>query len=122
FYMAELVAEPVENHRLVDTITDPELDWVGAEPRGIASVITPTAGGLHTIVEDRNGQSANWEVYCPLEGKRICSTFSENGFSMYEFVFKELKFRLPFSDLAAGVFGRLNLSPSQLHPNSLAFI
>ncbi|MCI93352.1 hypothetical protein A2U01_0114650, partial [Trifolium medium] len=58
----------------------------------------------------------------PLEGKRICSAFSEDGFSMYEFAFKDLKFRLPFSNLAIGVFGWLNLALSQLHPNSLAFI
>ncbi|MCI69665.1 hypothetical protein A2U01_0090928, partial [Trifolium medium] len=36
-------------HRLVDAITDPELDWVGAEPRGVASVITLTALGVYTI-------------------------------------------------------------------------
>ncbi|MCI20338.1 hypothetical protein A2U01_0041500, partial [Trifolium medium] len=51
-YMAEIVGEPAEDHRLVDIITDPRLDWVGPEPRGIASVITPTAGGVYTIVED----------------------------------------------------------------------
>ncbi|MCI41578.1 hypothetical protein A2U01_0062811, partial [Trifolium medium] len=54
--MAKLAAELAENHRLVDTITYLELAWVGPEPQGIASVITPTAGGVHTIVEDRNGQ------------------------------------------------------------------
>ncbi|MCI46628.1 hypothetical protein A2U01_0067869, partial [Trifolium medium] len=43
-------------HRLVDTITDPELDWVGPEPRVIASVITPTALGMYTIVEE------DWEA------------------------------------------------------------
>ncbi|MCI63369.1 hypothetical protein A2U01_0084626, partial [Trifolium medium] len=74
------------------------------------------------IVENRNGQPANWEVHCPLEGRRICSPFSESGFSMYEFVFKDLKFHMPFSNLTIRVFGRLNLAPSQLHPNSLAFI
>ncbi|MCH81998.1 hypothetical protein A2U01_0002793 [Trifolium medium] len=41
---------------------------------------------------------------------------------MYEFAFKELGFRLPFSDLAVGVFEWLRLAPSQLHLNSLAFI
>ncbi|MCI95426.1 hypothetical protein A2U01_0116724, partial [Trifolium medium] len=35
--MAEPAEELVENHRLVDTIEDPKLDWVGPEPRGIAS-------------------------------------------------------------------------------------
>ncbi|MCI94462.1 hypothetical protein A2U01_0115760, partial [Trifolium medium] len=50
--MAEIVGEPEEDHRLVDTITYPKMDWVGPEPRGIALVITPTALGVHTIVED----------------------------------------------------------------------
>ncbi|MCH99894.1 hypothetical protein A2U01_0020909, partial [Trifolium medium] len=43
---------PAENHRLVDTITDPELDWVGPGPRGIASVFTPTTLGVFIIVEE----------------------------------------------------------------------
>ncbi|MCI64830.1 hypothetical protein A2U01_0086088, partial [Trifolium medium] len=51
-----------ESHRLVDTITDPELDWVGSEPRGIASVITPTALGVYTIVEDDWESVQNWET------------------------------------------------------------
>ncbi|MCH82876.1 hypothetical protein A2U01_0003689 [Trifolium medium] len=121
--MAEIVGEPAEDHRMVDIITDPRLDWVGPEPRGIASVITPTTGETCTIVEHReDGQEPNWDVYCPTAGKRVCSEFSDNGFIMYEFAFKELGFRLPFSTLATGVFGWLKLAPSQLHPNSLAFI
>ncbi|MCI42971.1 hypothetical protein A2U01_0064208, partial [Trifolium medium] len=81
------MAEASEKYKLVDMITDPELDWVGLEPQGIASTITPTAGGTYTHVEE--GDAENWEVYCPAEGKCVCA-------------FKELGFRLPFSDLAAG--------------------
>ncbi|MCI69523.1 hypothetical protein A2U01_0090785, partial [Trifolium medium] len=80
--------EPAEDHRLVDIITDPRLDWVRPEPRGIASVITPTARGVYTIVEDtEEGQEQNWDVYCPTVGKRVCSEFSDDGFAMYEFAF-----------------------------------
>jgi hypothetical protein len=39
-----------------------------------------------------------------LEEKRVCSTFSEDGFAMYEYAFKELGLRLPFGELAMGVF------------------
>ncbi|MCI73463.1 hypothetical protein A2U01_0094727, partial [Trifolium medium] len=56
------MAESSKNHRLVDRITDPELDWVGPEPRGIASVITLTALGVFTIVEDDWESVQNWEV------------------------------------------------------------
>ncbi|MCI61645.1 hypothetical protein A2U01_0082902, partial [Trifolium medium] len=81
--MAEIVGEPAEDHRLVDIITDPRLDRVGPEPRGIASVITPTAGEVYTIVEDtEEGQEPNWDVYCPTAGKRVCSEFSDDGFAM----------------------------------------
>ncbi|MCI53623.1 hypothetical protein A2U01_0074870, partial [Trifolium medium] len=82
------MAEASEKYKLVDTITDPDLDWVGLEPRGIASVITLTAGGTHTTIEE--GLVKNWDTYCPVVGKRVCSPYSEDGFAMYEFAFKEL--------------------------------
>jgi hypothetical protein len=41
---------------------------------------------------------------------------------MYEFVFKELRLRLPFSPLEVEIFDYLRLAPSQLHPNSMAFV
>jgi hypothetical protein len=41
---------------------------------------------------------------------------------MYEFVFKELGLRLPFSPLATEIFAFLRLAPSQLHPNAMAFV
>ncbi|WJX33097.1 hypothetical protein P8452_21344 [Trifolium repens] len=41
---------------------------------------------------------------------------------MYEFVFKELGLRLPFSPLATEIFKYLKLAPSQLHPNAMAFV
>ncbi|MCH90828.1 hypothetical protein A2U01_0011751 [Trifolium medium] len=114
--------ETAENRRLVDTITDPELDWVGPEPRGIASVLTRDTPALHTVVEERRDGLKNWEVDISHEGARICSKFDEEGFAMYEFVFKNLRFRLPFSNFAMGVFRWLRLAPSQLHSNSMAFI
>ncbi|MCI40573.1 hypothetical protein A2U01_0061806, partial [Trifolium medium] len=96
--------------------------WVGPEPRGIASVFTPTYSGVLTIVEEGWEVQQNWEVHRPDPEHRICSKFIDDGFGMYEFAFKDLKLRLPFSEIAVGLFGWLDLAPSQLHPNSLAFI
>ncbi|CAJ2655512.1 unnamed protein product [Trifolium pratense] len=113
-------SQAASKHKLVDTITDPELAWVAPEPRGIASTITAQDPRLFTIVEEAG--SVNWEVHAPAEGERICSSYTEGGFTMYEMAFKEMGYRLPFNNLEAEIFGRLKVAPSQLHPNSLAFI
>ncbi|MCI68241.1 hypothetical protein A2U01_0089501, partial [Trifolium medium] len=76
--------EAAESRRLVDTIDDPELDWVGPEPRGIASVLMQETPNLHTTVEERRNGPKNWEVHMPLAGKRIYSKYDEDGFTMYE--------------------------------------
>ncbi|CAJ2656742.1 unnamed protein product [Trifolium pratense] len=114
--------QAASKHKLVDTITDPALDWVAPEPRGIASTLTADDPQLYTIVEDIRNGPVNWETHLPEEGKHICSEFTEDGFAMYELAFKELGFKLPFSNFECEVFGRLKVAPSQLHPNSMAFI
>jgi hypothetical protein len=41
---------------------------------------------------------------------------------MYEFVYRELRLKLPFSPLAVEIFDWLRLAPLQIHPNSMAFV
>ncbi|GAU51655.1 hypothetical protein TSUD_190920 [Trifolium subterraneum] len=41
---------------------------------------------------------------------------------MYQIAFEHMGYRLPFSDFEVAVFRHLHLTPSQLHPNFLAFI
>jgi len=41
---------------------------------------------------------------------------------MYEVVFKDMGFRLPFSDFQREMLRWTKLSPSQIHPNSYAFM
>ena len=111
-----------ENVTLVDIVDDPSLDWVGAEPRGISSAYCRRA---YTVVEhggSRPGFQKNFIVMRPSIDARICSEFTEYGFPMYEIVFRDLGLKLPFNDFQAGVFFHLNLAPSQLHPNSIAFL
>ena len=45
-----------ENGTLVDTVDDPSLDWVGTEPRGIASAYSPRSQHAYTVVEHGGSQ------------------------------------------------------------------
>jgi hypothetical protein len=104
-----------------DLLAHPEWKWIGPKPRRIASEITPTALGVYTILEE-DPAPGNFAVYNPGPQHRICSTFHRNAFGMYEFVFRELRLKLPFSPLAVEIFDWLRLAPSQIHPNSMAFV
>ncbi|MCI41090.1 hypothetical protein A2U01_0062323, partial [Trifolium medium] len=41
---------------------------------------------------------------------------------MYEIAFQQMGYRVKFTDFETAVFGHLRVSPSQLHPNSMAFL
>jgi hypothetical protein len=111
--------EPVDGDE--DLLARPEWKWISREPRRMASEITSTSLGVYTILEE-DPAVGNFRVYNPGPHQRICSTFHGDGFGMYEFVFKELRLRLPFSPLEVEIFDYLRLAPSQLHPNSMAFV
>jgi hypothetical protein len=104
-----------------DLLAHPEWKWIGPKPRRIASEITPTALGVYTILEE-DPAPGNFAVYNPGPQHQICSTFHRNDFGMYEFVYRELRLKLPFSPLAVEIFDWLRLAPLQIHPNSMAFV
>ncbi|KAK2441118.1 hypothetical protein QL285_012450 [Trifolium repens] len=117
-----MVDEEVDNATpRIDPMEDPTLSWVGPEPRGTASVITPTLPDVFGILEEKP-EEENFTAYAPKPWRRICSEIPDIGCYMYEVVFKHQGLRLPFSPLAIEVFKHLKLAPSQLHPNSMAFI
>ena len=41
---------------------------------------------------------------------------------MYEILLRDMGFWLPFIDLQVAVFNYFRLAPSQVHPNSIAFL
>src|SRR4051812_29499209 len=99
------------------------LDWIADEALTVASRYTGSLDGAFREIETlREGEEPNYRVICPSMDERICSRFEGDGFAMYEYVFKELGFRLPFSDFQKSMMAFLNLAPSQLHPNAFAFM
>jgi hypothetical protein len=98
-----------------DLLAHPEWVWIGPEPQRIASEFTPTTLCVYTILEE-DAKLGNYAAYNPGPHHRICSTFHRHRFSMYEFVFKDLQLKLPFSSLAVEILCWLKLAPSILHP------
>ena len=80
-----------ESANLIDTVTDPSLEWVGAEPRGTASIYS--RDDRHPFIAIEEGQDQpdfqhNFEVMVPSTTARICSMYSDYSFAMYEIALK----------------------------------
>ncbi|GAU47360.1 hypothetical protein TSUD_403630 [Trifolium subterraneum] len=99
------------------------MDWVADDPRTKATRFElgeHYPEDLFTEIEDQD--PPNWEIRIPGARQRICTAFRNGGIPMYQIVFEHMGLRLPFSDLEVAIFNHLEVCPSQLHPNSLAFI
>ena len=114
-----------ETITLVNTVDNPTLDWVSAEPRGIASIYNLSNRQAYNIVEydgSQEGFQRNFRIMRSSRDARICLEFTQDAFPMYEIIFRDLGLRLPFNDFQVEVFNHLNLAPSQIHPNAIAFL
>ncbi|GAU31791.1 hypothetical protein TSUD_22370 [Trifolium subterraneum] len=99
------------------------ISWVADDPRTTPSKFEFEENfpeDLWTDIEIPG--HADWEVRIPGAKQRICTTFKNGGFPMYQIAFEHMGLRLPFTDLEMAIFNHLEVCPSQLHPNSLAFI
>jgi len=72
-----------------------DVSWVGKEPLEAMSLFS--SNGMAKSPCRLIGRREDWEVHLPNTSERICSRFSANCVPLYEAVFKEVGFRLPFS-------------------------
>jgi len=93
---------------------------VRKEPLGAISLFS--SNGMAKTPHRLIGKREDWEVNLPNTSERIYSSFLANRIPMYEAVFQEVGFRLPFSSFQVSVFKWMELCPSQLHPDSFAFM
>ncbi|GAU49260.1 hypothetical protein TSUD_407180 [Trifolium subterraneum] len=99
------------------------IEWVADDPRTTPSKFEFEENFPEDLFTDIEIPGhADWEVRIPGARQRICSAFKNGGFPMYQIAFEHMGLRLPFTDLEVAIFNHLKLCPSQLHPNSLAFI
>jgi len=90
--------------------TAPAFAWARNESLETESVFSE--GGTGEIPFSSIGRSEDWEVLLPSTSNRVCSKYENHVFPMYEVVFKDMGFRLPFSDFMREVFRSTKLSPS----------
>jgi hypothetical protein len=79
-------------------------------------------GGTGEIPFNFVGEIEDWEVILPSTSDKVCSSYGDHVFPMYEVVFKDMDFCLPFSDFQRDVLRWTKLSPSQIQHNSYAFM
>jgi hypothetical protein len=92
----------------------------GEEPLETESVFA--IEGVNEAPFDIIGEGRDWELILPSTSDRVCSEYGNYIFPMYEVVFKDIGFRLPFSNFQREVLRWTKLSPTQIHPNSYAFM
>jgi hypothetical protein len=92
----------------------------GEEPLETESVFATE--GVGEAPFDIVGDVRDWELVLPSTSNRVCSEYENYVFPMYEVVFKDMGFRLPFSNFQREVLRWTKLSPTQIHPNSYAFM
>ncbi|GAU40371.1 hypothetical protein TSUD_319830 [Trifolium subterraneum] len=106
---------------LTSSVDGDDYAWVADEPRTTVSKFSLNGGdGMFRTIE--RPPADDWKACIPNTTRRICSKFQWGSFPMYQIAFEHVGYRLPFSDFEVAVFRYLHLTPSQLHPNSLAFI
>jgi hypothetical protein len=98
----------------------PAASWLGEEPLETESVFA--ADGVGEVPFGTISGVEDWELILPSTSDRVCSEYENYVFPMYEVVFKDMGFRLPFSDFQREMLRWTKLSPSQIHPNSYAFM
>ncbi|RDX98997.1 hypothetical protein CR513_18026, partial [Mucuna pruriens] len=108
-----------------DDVSEDPFSWVDDEVKETHSQYTQ--GSLRLGLMKKHLCPGPWRVrlrHCQLDEFVNNRTSSEEApfFYAYESVFSKLGLKLPFTSFEQSVLRALNVAPSQLHPNSWAFV
>ena len=96
------------------------LSLVGEKPLETESAFA--TNGVGEISFGSIDEKEDWELVLLSTSDRVCFEYENHSFPMYEVVFKDMGFRLPFSDFQWEMLCWTKQSPSHIHPNSYAFM
>jgi hypothetical protein len=82
----------------------------GEEPLETESVFA--ADDVNEAPFDLIGEGRDWELILPSTSNRVCSEYENSVFPMYEVIFKDMGFRLLFSNFQREVLRWTKLSPT----------
>jgi hypothetical protein len=78
-----------------------DVSWVGNEL--LEAVLSFASNGATKILYSSIGRREDWRVNLPRTSGRVCLQYTRNRFPMYEVIFKDVGFRLPFSSFQISV-------------------
>ncbi|GAU41769.1 hypothetical protein TSUD_13700 [Trifolium subterraneum] len=91
------------------------INWVADDPRTTPSKFEFEENFPEDLFTDIEIPGhADWEVRIPGANQRICTTFKNGGFPMYQIAFEHMGLRLPFTDLEMAIFNHLEIVAAYL--------
>ncbi|RDX92924.1 hypothetical protein CR513_24881, partial [Mucuna pruriens] len=112
------------DHRF-DNLANGAYSWVDPEVLRVSSVLTKSSSllGMASAI----CQSRTWSVTVTAcrSGEAVCmnsAEVSKSFFYLYDTLHSKLGIKLPFTHFERSVLRALNVAPTQLHPNSWAFV
>jgi hypothetical protein len=94
--------------------------WLGEEPLETEFVFV--VDGVGEAPFGTIGDARDWELILSSTSDRVCLEYEDHVFPMYEVVFKDMGFWLPFSNFQRDILRWTKLSPTQIHPYSYTFM
>lgn len=102
-------------------------EWVMGEVLDSKCHFASYSSDVHTDIcgyvdPNRDLAENNWVMSVLDVDEKVCKIYPLDLIPMYEIIFREMGLRVPFTDFQIFVFNHLELAPSQLLPNSVAFL
>ncbi|RDX64848.1 hypothetical protein CR513_56545, partial [Mucuna pruriens] len=108
-----------------DNLANGAYSWVDPEVLKVSSILTKSSSLLGMASAICRPQTWSVTVTACRSREAVCMSFAEVSkpfFYLYDTLHSKLGIQLPFTHFERSVLQALNVAPTQLHPNSWAFV